>query len=99
MLPLTPARCIDLMKKFDEWNRVVIVAQRKMAFVFRDSVHIHDANNNKAHGAGYSPFRPFFSHRFYGLLEAFPFQNRHGTFEAERSMIIADDECRDLPAA
>ena len=58
------------MKKFDEWNRVVIAAQRKMAFVFRDSVHIHDANNDKAHAAGNSPIRTIFDNPSYDALEA-----------------------------
>ena len=60
------------MKKFHDGNRVVIAAQRKMAFVFRNRFHIHDAQNHKAHGAGYSPVRPFFSYPFYDSLEAFP---------------------------
>jgi hypothetical protein len=95
---LTLTRRIDLLKKFHNGNRVVIVAWRKMAFVFRNSVRIHNPNDNKAHGARQSPVRPFFNYLFYDLPEACPVQNHHGTFRAERPIIIAGDECRALTA-
>jgi len=84
------------MKKFDEWNRVVIAAQRKLAFVFRDSVHIHNSNNNKTHGAGYFPIRTFFDNLFYYALEGLSVQNHYRTFRTEGPAIIAGAECRDF---
>jgi hypothetical protein len=91
---LTPVRRINLMKKFDEGNRVVIAAHREMAFVFRDGVHIHETNNNKAQGAGYSPIRIFFDNPSYDALEALSVQNHHWTFRAESPGIIAGGERR-----
>jgi hypothetical protein len=82
------------MKKFDEWNRVVIAAQRKMVFVFRDSVYIHDANNDEAHGAGNSPIRTFFDYPSYDTLEALSVQDHHRTLRTEGPGIIAGAECR-----
>ena len=84
----TPIGRIDLTKKFHNRDWVVIITQGQMAFVFRDSVHIHDAHNDKAHGTGYPPIRPFFRHRFYDMLEAFPVQDHHGAFMAESPAIF-----------
>jgi len=82
------------MKKLDQGNRVVIAAQRKMTFVFRDGVHIHDAKNNKGHGAGYFQIRTFFDYPSYEALEALSVQNHHRTFGTEGSIFIAGAECR-----
>src|SRR5262245_22018992 len=91
---LAPIRSIDLIKKLDEGNRVVIAAHRKMTFVFRDGVCIHDAKNNKGHVAGYSQIRTFFDHLSYEALEALSVQNHHRTFGTEGPVIIAGADCR-----
>src|SRR5262249_39843756 len=99
MPPPAPVRRIDLLKKFHDLNRVVLVAWRKMAFVLRNGVRIHEAATNIAQGARHPPVRPFFNYIYHDLLKAFPVQNHHGTFRTERSGVIAGDECRYLPAA
>jgi len=94
MARLTFIRRIDLPKKFHEGNRVAIAAQRKMALVFRDGVHIHDAKNNKSQIAGHFPIRIFFNNSSYVALEALSVQNHHRTFRTESPVIIADAERR-----